>query len=244
MHRRYTASTTTLLTGTVPASNLQTLILANYGRMTDDGQLTALQQKVTSFAAAVGGAVVNVNQATSPRVAALDSQADANTGCAYAKNLVANAIRDIVTRYRTANPNLKYIVIVGDDHAIPFFRYPDTAGIGPESDFSPPVLDTSASQASLQTNDVLSQDAYGSTNVREAQVGVEQPDDLGRRLDRACRPAGPGPAGRRPSSAGRWSSRRRPARARRSSAGSPARREVSRTGGEKSDSGPIPAVSG
>ena len=37
---------------------------------------------------------------------------------------------------------------------IPFFRYPDTAGIGPESDYSPPVLDTSASQASLQSDDV------------------------------------------------------------------------------------------
>ena len=55
-----------------------------------------MQQKLSTFAGAVGGAVVNVSQA-SPRVAALNTQADAHTGCAYAKNLVANAIRDVVT---------------------------------------------------------------------------------------------------------------------------------------------------
>ena len=75
---------------------------------------------------------------------------------------------------RAANPGLKYIVVVGDDHAIPFFRYPDTAGVGPESDYVPPVLDTTASQASLQSNDVLSQDAYGSTNVLQVK-GVDLP---------------------------------------------------------------------
>src|SRR6202042_3068668 len=55
-----------------------------------------------------------------------------------------------------------------------FFRYPDTAGIGPESDYAPPVLDTTASQASLQSNDVLSQDAYGSTNVLHLK-GIDLP---------------------------------------------------------------------
>ena len=45
-------------------------------------------------------------------------------------------------------------MIIGDDHVIPFFRYPDTAGIGPESGYVPPVLDTSASLASLESNDV------------------------------------------------------------------------------------------
>ena len=65
-----------------------------------------------------------------------------NTGCPYAKNLVAEAIRDIVLAYRAANPALKYVVIVGADQAIPFFRYPDAAGLGPESDYVPPVLDT------------------------------------------------------------------------------------------------------
>ena len=47
-------------------------------------------------------------------------------------------------------PGSQYVVIVGGDDAMPFFRYPDTAGLGPESDYVPPVLDTSASQASLR----------------------------------------------------------------------------------------------
>ena len=38
-----------------------------------------------------------------------------------------------------ANPGLAYVVIVGGDNAIPFFRYADEALLGPESGFIPPV---------------------------------------------------------------------------------------------------------
>ncbi|MCW2976635.1 MAG: hypothetical protein JWM06_1916, partial [Actinomycetia bacterium] len=148
----------------VPSSGLKTLVLADYGRMTAGSDLSTMESKVTAFSGQVGGTVVDVAQA-SPRVAALNAQADAHAGCPYAKNLVAGAIKDVVDAYRAQNPNLKYIVIVGDDHVIPFFRYPDTAGLGPESNYAPPVLDNTASQANLRSNDVLSQDAYGSTNV-------------------------------------------------------------------------------
>ena len=63
--------------------------------------------------------------------------------------------------YRDANGTLKYVVIAGGDSVIPFFRYADSAGIGPESDYVPPADDDSASQASLRRNYVLGQDAYG-----------------------------------------------------------------------------------
>ncbi len=56
---------------------------------------------------------------------------------------------------------LKYVVIAGGDSVIPFFRYADSSGLGPESDFVPPVSDPTASQASLRRNYVLGQDAYG-----------------------------------------------------------------------------------
>ena len=56
-------------------------------------------------------------------------------------------------------------MIVGGDSVIPFFRYSDTAGLGPEQNYVPPVLSTSTSKAALQTNTVLSQDAYGSSTV-------------------------------------------------------------------------------
>jgi hypothetical protein len=169
-----TSSDPLLASGYAVASpSVQTVILADYGRMPQGADIATMESKVSAFAARVNGAVVDVGQA-SPRVATLNAQADAHTGCAYAKNLVAGAIRDVVSAYRAQNPGLKYVVIVGNDGVIPFFRYPDTAGLGPEENYVPPVLDTSASQASLQSNDVLSQDAYGSANVLHVK-GIDLP---------------------------------------------------------------------
>ena len=165
-------SNAALLQSPPPSSGLQTVILTDYSRMPAGGDLAAMESKVSAFAARVDGAVIDLG--ASPRVSALNTQADATPDCPYAKNLVAGAIKDAVGAYRSANPGLKYVVIVGSDHVIPFFRYPDTAGLGPESNYVPPVLDNSASQASLQSNDVLSQDAYGSNTVLDVK-GVELP---------------------------------------------------------------------
>ncbi len=124
----------------------------------------------------MNGAVVNLGS-ISPLVTALNAQADnpQNAGCTYAKNLVAGAIKQIVDRYRASNPNsLKYVVIVGGDSVVPYFRYPDTAGLGPELTYVPPVLSTSPSEASLQGNQVLSQDAYGSSTVLHLK-GIDLP---------------------------------------------------------------------
>ena len=97
------------------------------------------------------------------RIQDLNDQADTNPSCMYAKNLVAYAIHDVIAEYREKNPGLKYIVIVGGDDAIPFFRYPDQTLLGPESDFLAPVLPGTASNASLRANFVLGQDAYGAS---------------------------------------------------------------------------------
>ena len=164
-----------LLSAGAPAGGYKTLILADYSRMTDDGDLATMQADLKSFAARpeVDGTIAELDQ-ISPEVSALYAQADAHADCPYAENLVADAIQNIVAAYRSANPGLQYIVLVGDDHVIPFFRYPDTAGIGPESGYSPPVLSTSASAASLESNDVLSQIQYGSTTVLHIS-GVDFP---------------------------------------------------------------------
>ncbi len=37
------------------------------------------------------------------------------------------------------NPNLEYVVLVGGDSSVPFFRYPDPADLAPESWYVPPV---------------------------------------------------------------------------------------------------------
>ena len=147
--------------------------------LTDSSRLEQtpdLRPSLDQLAARTGGVVVDVS--TSPRIEALNAQADANTACPYAKNLVAEAIRDVVNSYRDTSHTLKYVVIAGGDSVIPFFRYADSAGIGPESDYVPPALDTSASQASLRRNYVLGQDAYGAVSDLNVKGAVMPIPDL------------------------------------------------------------------
>jgi hypothetical protein len=147
--------------------------------LTDSSRLaptSALNNDLGRVASATRGVVVDVSR--SQRVADLNRQADANPSCAYAKNLVAQAIRDIVNSYRDANGTLRYVTIIGGDSVIPYFRYPDTAGLGPENNYVPPVLGTSASEASLQSNDVLGQDAYGAVSDVSLKGSVLPVPDL------------------------------------------------------------------
>ena len=172
------------LTGT--PGGARTVIVTDSSRL--NLTIAGLGADLNRLAAATGGVVVDVSG--SQRVRDLNRQADANASCAYAKTLVAQGIRDIINSYRDNIGTLKYVALIGGDGVIPFFRYPDAAGLGPEQDYVPPVLDTSASQASLQTNDVLGQDAYGSAfdvsikgsvlPVPDAAVGrlVETPDEI------------------------------------------------------------------
>ncbi len=189
-----THASDTLLTPAVDAT-AKTLILADYERMPQGQALTSMQQKLQAFAGQVGGAIVDVGS-QSPQADALISQAQSNPGCVYAENLAAEAVRGIVSLYRNApNSALKYIVVVGDDHDIPFFRYPDASGLGTESNYVPPVADNTPSQASLRLNYVLSQDAYGARTilhlngldlpVPDLPVGrlVETPDEISGMLD-------------------------------------------------------------
>ena len=164
--------------GTAPAAiagSAQSLIFVDSARMLQQpgntggagGTVPAMLGKLLAFAARpeVAGVVVDLSQPQYSRVGLLNDQADAKAGCPYAKNLVAGAIKDIVKAYRAGGNPLRYIVLVGPDGAIPFFRYPDETLLGPESDYVPPVASSSASEASLRLNYVLGQDEYGSTTT-------------------------------------------------------------------------------
>jgi hypothetical protein len=127
-------------------------------------------------------------------VQAANVQADQAVDCVFAKNLVAGAIREIILRHRNVDP-LQYIVLVGNDDVVPFFRYPDNAGLAKESNYYPPVKNDTFSQASLRSSHILSQDAYGATSglnlhgivlpLPDLAVGrlVESPGDIIRMLD-------------------------------------------------------------
>ena len=61
------------------------------------------------------------------------------------------------------SPTLKYVVVIGGDNVIPFYRYPDPALLGNERLYVPPVGDNTASQASLRLGYVLSDDFLASS---------------------------------------------------------------------------------
>jgi hypothetical protein len=148
----------------IPSASLETLVLTDYSRLAGTAADKAtLQARLASFVARkeVVGRVVDVSG--DARVAAANAQADAYRDCPFAKNQVAQSIRAIVDRARQAGNPLQYVVLVGDDEVIPYFRHPDQAGLGDETGYDPPVEDASASQASLRLGYVLSQDDYGSS---------------------------------------------------------------------------------
>jgi hypothetical protein len=134
------------------------LILTNIGKTegTPD-EIATLQANLAALAAETNGWVVDLG--ADNRVSAAAQQAEANPACVYAKNLEAYAIKEIVDGFRELNP-LEYIVLVGNDQAIPFFRYPDNSLLASEMGYSPPVKDNTTSQASLKSGYILTQDTY------------------------------------------------------------------------------------
>ncbi|MEO8468989.1 MAG: hypothetical protein ABI573_04910 [Chloroflexota bacterium] len=146
-------------------STAQTVILWDSTRISGTStEKSTLASKLATLATATGGVVVDIGT-PGGRIAQLNAQADlpANVGCVYAKNLVASAIRDVVQSYR--NAALQYVVLVGGDSTIPFFRYPDPSDLAPESWYVPPVKSNSPSETSLRSKFVLGQDEYGADTV-------------------------------------------------------------------------------
>jgi streptogramin lyase/N-acetylneuraminic acid mutarotase len=182
-----TAGTTpSLLSGT--AGSFSSVILWDSSRASrlagwSAADLSTVTSHLASLATRTAGFVVDVG--ADDRVKAANLQADANPACPYAKNLVGLEIKRIVDAYRGLNP-LKYVVIVGSDGLIPFFRHPDQAGLASERNFVPPVADASPSQASLKLGYVLSQDRYGSsTDLSVNDHALPLPDlAVGRLIER------------------------------------------------------------
>lgn len=143
--------------------NYKTIVISDPTRMAGDAaEKAALEDSINAFIGRTEVAGVLVDVSSDTRVAAANTLADANPGCPYAKNLVAEAIKGIIDDYRQVGNPLEYVVIIGNDDVISFFRYPDDALLANEMDYSPPVLEGSASQASLKLGYILGQDEYGS----------------------------------------------------------------------------------
>jgi predicted outer membrane repeat protein len=147
----------------LPASGpgLKTVVLTDYTRLPgSSADVANLKTSLSEFVSRpeVTGVVVDVSRDAA--VAAANKQSDQHASCPTAKNYSGQTIKAIVDKYRAANPGLQYVVIVGGDNVIPFFREPDQSSLASEKNYFPPVLDASASQASLRNGYVLSQDRY------------------------------------------------------------------------------------
>ncbi len=156
----YSSSSTIAATG----GGYKTIILTDVGRMVGtDAEKATMRTRLATFAQRpeVKGVLVDVG--TSSRINQLNDQADDVHDCPTTKNLVADGIKEVIDEYRELNGSLEYVVIVGNDSVIPFYRHPDQSLLAPESDYIVPVEERTASQASLRLGYVLSQDRYGAT---------------------------------------------------------------------------------
>ena len=170
---------------TVAAGNFKTLVLVDRGRLPlPSTPPNPLNTKLNTFIARseVDGTIVNVGADTT--VAALNAQADAKPSCPFAKNLVAARIKRIVDAHRDAYSELQYVVVVGGDGVIPFFRYPDPALLGNETLYTPPVRDDTPSQASLRLGYVLTDDFIASSESVSLHGNLFPVPDLADRTPR------------------------------------------------------------
>ena len=169
---------------------------ATTGSATGGTGAGGISSTLTTLAKHTGGVVVNVG--TSKWVHTEAAQAETNAGCPYDVNLEADAIQSIVNTYRnpSAAGSLKYVVIVGDDDVVPFFRYPDTEQIQTETHFTTALLkSTTEVAAAIANNYYLTDDQYGATAnlniggstipIQTAAVGrlVETPANISKTIN-------------------------------------------------------------
>jgi Domain of unknown function DUF11/WD40-like Beta Propeller Repeat/VHL beta domain len=122
---------------------------------------------------------------------------DANPCAPDLANAVARDVAGVVDSIRAARPSLKYIVLVGGDDQVPFFRIDDLATVSNETDYAATFLDGNNEYfGSLFSGDVLSDNPYGTPApipfldrflyVPSIAVGrlVETPDEIANQLQR------------------------------------------------------------
>lgn len=153
---------TRTLTVEPPPAIVRTLILVNRQKLETlygASEADQVMGKLTDLALhdSVEGLVIQVE--SSPTVAATYTLWDADPTSTSRANDVAEAIKALVDARWADHPNLEYLVIVGDDRVIPFYRVPDGTRY-PESHYGP-VSPATTVGAALQDDMTLTDDYYG-----------------------------------------------------------------------------------
>ena len=203
----------TAAAGTLPAvtslpTTTKALFLVNrqrlaglYGATRTDALINSdPSSPLNAVAASVGGAVLPVDGNVNVHNAYVTW--DSNPCNVESANAVVRSINDLVATYRTRLPNLKYVVLLGTDTAVPSWRQFDLSNDSPEIDEANDLAFTtrnSAGQlltkgnalyAAAAQNTILTDGAYGAFTQRnwlghaiplpEISVSrlVETPEDI------------------------------------------------------------------
>lgn len=176
-----TGQSSALVLNVLPAPQ-NTLILTNSGRMSSlypgDAALPQLATQLAQLAAHadVKGTIIDVQ--SDPAVQAAYSAWDSANTTANA-NQVSVAIKALIDITWKANPNLKYLLIVGDDRVIPFRREADgslseSSNLLSESTYTY-VASTSTIGRALADNQILTDDYYGYNAAAYSDAGRTPP---------------------------------------------------------------------
>ncbi|MEZ4734726.1 MAG: pre-peptidase C-terminal domain-containing protein [Caldilineaceae bacterium] len=144
----------------------RTLILVNENRLTTLYGAPATQQllaKLDELARhdRVRGEIVKVNELAGVS----DLYAVWENGWAPGQaNAIADKIQRFIRRYRDQHAGLHYLLLVGDDRILPFYRLPDTTDKDPERSYSE-VNTGHPTGVALRQNYFLTDDFYAATQT-------------------------------------------------------------------------------
>jgi len=142
------------------------LIVMNQKRMQQYygvDRVSDMQAKLIEFASRddVRGVIVPVEQY--PAVQNAYNAWDAETGDPDNANKLAVEIRSVIRSWLTNHPSIQYVMVIGSDEIIPFYRIPDETYLSNESTYVPrfyPDMPDSALKAALTQGYILSDDFY------------------------------------------------------------------------------------
>lgn len=182
-----------------PEGGIRTLILLNHSYLTQRYGAEATQQLMTKLDQLirhekVQGELVRLDEITEIQAAYDQWQQDfTSVGLA---NQTADAIRRTILSYRSQHAGLRYLLLIGDDRVLPFYRLPDRTIETPEKTYAE-VNEKHPTGAALRGNYYLTDDFYATDKptitsagtvlyIPDLAVGrlIETPADMGQLIDR------------------------------------------------------------
>lgn len=153
-----------------PQSQIQTLIVVNETRMANkygSAETTQMMSQLAALAAHenVKGEIMRIDQNSA--IAAAYTDWDGKTGMDNVReaNQTATIIRNVIQQYAVEHVNLRYLVLVGDDRMLPFYRVADEKLTDyPESSYSTQAGGDHPTAIALAHDFFLTDDFYGDAN--------------------------------------------------------------------------------